>query len=90
MQAEVVSLVLRNPLLMECIFMFLSLKSTLNLARVLDKDILKKRLSSKVWSKLVKHSCPSNDKDFCWAGWQGEITRELQDKVEKCRSSLQF
>ena len=63
--------------------MLLDLKSTLNLARVLDKDILKKSLSSKVWSRLVKHSCPSNDKDFCWAGWQEEITRELQDKVEK-------
>ena len=85
MPAEAVSFVLRNPLLMECVFKFLSLKSTLNLARVLDKDILKKSLSSKAWSKLVKHSCPSNDKDFYLAGWQGEITRELQVKVEKVR-----
>ena len=62
------SFVLRNPLLMERVSMFLDLKSTLNLVRVLDKDILKKSLSSRVWRKLVKHSCPSNDKDFYWAG----------------------
>ena len=48
MPAEAVSFVLRNPLLMECVDMFLSLKLTLNLARVLDKDILKTSFSSKV------------------------------------------
>ena len=42
------SFVLRNPLLMERVSMFLDLKSTLNLARVLDKDILKTSFSSKV------------------------------------------
>ena len=45
-----------TPELLGELFSFLDLKSALSLARVLDKDVLKRSLSSKVWRRLVKQS----------------------------------
>ena len=45
-----------TPELLGELFSFLDLKSALSLARVLDKDVLKRSLSSKVWRRLVKRS----------------------------------
>ena len=45
-----------TPELLGELFSFLDLKSALSLARVLDKDVLKRSLSSKVWRRLVKWS----------------------------------
>ena len=46
------------PELMERIFTFLDLKSTLSLARVLNKEILKSSMTSKMWTKLIRVNCP--------------------------------
>ena len=46
------------PELVERIFTFLDLKSTLSLARVLDKKILKSSMTSKMWTKLIRVNCP--------------------------------
>ena len=46
----------KTPELLGEFFSFLDLKSALSLARVLDKDVLKRSLSSKVWRRLVKRS----------------------------------
>ena len=42
-----------TPELLGELFSFLDLKSALSLARVLDKDVLKRSLSSKVFRRLV-------------------------------------
>ena len=57
-QAEAVRLFFGTPELVEEVFLMLDLKSALNLANVLDKKVLKKGLSSKVWNRLVKFCCP--------------------------------
>ena len=46
------------PELVERIFTFLDLKSTLSLARVLDKKILKSSMTSKMWTRLIRVNCP--------------------------------
>ena len=45
-----------TPELLGELFFFLDLKSALSLARVLDKNVLKRCLSSKVWRNLVRRS----------------------------------
>ena len=82
-QAEAVRLFFGTPELVEEIFLMLDLKSALNLANVLDKDVLKKGLSSKVWNRLVKFSCPRNNRKIEWHNWNGVLTRRMQDTVEK-------
>ena len=78
-QAEAVRLFFGTPELVEEVFLMLDLKSALNLAHVLDKEVLKKGLSSKVWNRLVKFSCPRNYRH----DWNGVLTRRMQDMVEK-------
>ena len=78
-QAEAVRLFFGTPELVEEVFVMLDLKSALNLAHVVDKEVLKKGLSSKVWNRLVKFSCPRNYRH----DWNGVLTRRMQDMVEK-------
>ena len=51
---QAVTKVWETPELLGELFSFLDLRSALSLARVLDKDVLKRSLSSKVWRRLVK------------------------------------
>ena len=82
-QAEAVRLFFGTSELVEEVFLMLDLKSALNLAHVLDKEVLKKGLSFKVWTRLVKFGCPRNNRKFKWHDWKGVLTRRMQDMVEK-------
>ena len=82
-QAKAVRLFFGTPELVEEVFLMLDLKSALNLAHVMDKEVLKKSLSFKVWNRLVKFSCPRNNRKFKWHDWNGVLTRRMQDMVEK-------
>ena len=65
-QPEAVRLFFGTSELVEEVFLMLDLKSALNLAQVLDKEVLKKGLSFKVWTRLVNFGCPRNNKKFKW------------------------
>ena len=45
-----------TPELVEKLFSILDLQSTLSLARVINKEILKRSMTPKVWDSLVKQS----------------------------------
>ena len=83
MDVEAVRLFFGTSELVEEVFLMLDLKSALNLAHVLDKEVLKKGLSFKVWTRLVKFGCPRNNRKFKWHDWNGVLTRRMQDMVEK-------
>ena len=82
-QPDSVRLFFGTSELVEEVFLMLDLKSALNLAHVLDKEVLKKGLSFNVWTRLVKFGCPRNNRKFKWHDWNGVLTRRMQDMVEK-------
>ena len=47
-----------TPEMLETLFSWLHLESTLNLARVMDKQSLQSGITSKVWNKLIRYNCP--------------------------------
>ena len=57
-----------RPELVEKLFLVLDLDSTLNLARVMDREILQQSLASKVWKALLYHSYPSSSFPYWWDG----------------------
>ena len=48
----------KTPELLETLFSWIDLESTLNLARVMDKEDLQSGITSKVWNKLIRNNCP--------------------------------
>ena len=52
-----------TPELLETLFSWLDLESTLNLARVVDKESLQNGITSKVWNKLIRYNCPLVERD---------------------------
>ena len=52
------------PELVARLFSELDHESVLNLARVVDKDVLKESLTSKVWKKIISDNCPYKDDDL--------------------------
>ena len=52
------------PELVAKLFSELDPESVLNLARVVDKDVLKESLTSKVWQKIISDNCPYEDDDL--------------------------
>ena len=51
----------KTPEMLENLFSRLDLKSTLNLARVMEKESLQGGMTSKVWNKLIRDSCPRDE-----------------------------
>ena len=48
----------KTPELQETLFSWIDLESTLNLARVMDKEDLQSGITSKVWDELIRYNCP--------------------------------
>ena len=44
----------KTPELLETLFSWIDLESTLNLARVMDKEELQSGITSKVWNQLIR------------------------------------
>ena len=58
MVLEAVSKFLATPDLLEKMFSLLDLESIVNLSRVLDKEVLKESMTTKIWNKLIRRKCP--------------------------------
>ena len=57
-QSEAERMFWKTPELLETLFSWIDLESTLNLARVMDKEDFQSGITSKVWNKLVRCNCP--------------------------------
>ena len=57
-QSEAERMFWKTPELLETLFSWIDLESTLNLARVMDKEDLQSGITSKVWNKLIRNNCP--------------------------------
>ena len=65
--------------MVEKLFLVLDLDSTLNLATVMDREILQKSLASKAWKALLYHRYPSSSFPYWWDGIT--LTDELTDMI---------
>ena len=61
-----------TPELLETLFSWLDLESTLNLARVVDKESLQNGITSKVWNKLIRYSCPVDVRGRLFGGFRSD------------------
>ena len=62
-QSEAERMFWQTPELLETLLSWLDLKSTFNLAHVMDKESLKSGITSKVWNKLIRYNCPLVERD---------------------------
>lgn len=62
-----------TPELLETLFSWLDLESTLNMARLVDKESLQNGgITSKVWNKLIRYSCPVDVRGRLFGGFRSD------------------
>ena len=56
-------------------FSLLDLESMVNLAHVLDKEVLKESMTNKIWNKLIRRKCPDKLQVSLYSNW-GDVKHE--------------